>query len=770
MKNSIKHFLLPLVCGIAFISCEKQTTPEPVQIQRPELQSPIVRDDVYYARLRAYKKTDHKLAFGWFGSWTAINPSEQSRLRSAPDSMDIISIWSQWHSLSREQIEDKAFVQQVLGTKVVFCISAKDVPEEFKVDGQITDESLKDYARAWGKDSIDKYQYDGIDIDFETAADHVGPLSGNLELFKKFCEELSQYIGPKSGTGRLFLIDGNLESLDEGFSEFCNYGVAQAYAVAGQNGDRQLDWKFQFMEEKGWNINQMIFTENFESYWKTGGIAYDAGEDGIIEWSLLGMANYADKRDAAGFGAYHMEYEYGHSDMPYKYMRQAIQWANPAPVGDYTKNLLSIVEAGQADFDALYYPSGVSQVEGLKFEKEFSATLADAAASAVEIPLVVDNDRVAAYNDYYFTEYRTIDPSLVKFSGSFTFAKGTQATTTPVGVTIDDFSSLSDGEYMIALRADFSAAKAYSANTDKEYFFLKITKKTIRNKVSFENSGSPIEIKAVVNEESALIEALSQEISARLQYAAREDVTMKVKVDLSLVDAYNQTNGTNYAKVPAENVTLDGELTFTAGETRSAATEIVLAEGVKLPAGQSMIALRFVLGESQGDYETVAGTDAIYIILTPTVVSAGNSIWPEATSVEGTPIVDMADWKGWVGEEDCSSDMFNGRLGDMASDWAGNTATIKVDMNKSYTLAGFRLTPLGGYNDYACLHVCDVQTSMDGDHWENQSEGDVKLASPVEKWQYVQFIRPVKCRFIRVTCVSGADLAGCGEFNAIEAN
>lgn len=60
MKNSIKHFLLPLVCGIAFISCEKQTTPEPVQIQRPELQSPIVRDDVYYARLRAYKKTDHK--------------------------------------------------------------------------------------------------------------------------------------------------------------------------------------------------------------------------------------------------------------------------------------------------------------------------------------------------------------------------------------------------------------------------------------------------------------------------------------------------------------------------------------------------------------------------------------------------------------------------------------------------------------------------------------------------------------------------------------
>lgn len=770
MKNSIKHFLLPLVCGIALFSCEKQTTPEPVQIQRPELQSPIVRDDVYYARLRAYKKTDHKLAFGWFGSWTAINPSEQSRLRSAPDSMDIISIWSQWHSLSREQIEDKAFVQQVLGTKVVFCISAKDVPEEFKVDGQITDESLKDYARAWGKDSIDKYQYDGIDIDFETAADHVGPLSGNLELFKKFCEELSQYIGPKSGTGRLFLIDGNLESLDEGINEFCNYGVAQAYAVAGQNGDRQLDWKFQFMKEKGWNINQMIFTENFESYWKTGGIAYDAQEDGIFEWSLLGMVNYANKRDATGFGAYHMEYEYGHWDMPYKYMRQAIQWANPAPVGDYTKNLLSIVEAGQADFDALYYPSGVSQVEGLKFEKEFSATLADAAASAVEIPLVVDNDRVATYNDYYFTEYRTIDPSLVKFSGAFTFAKGTQATTAPVGVTIDDFSSLSDGEYMIALRADFSAAKAYSANTDKEYFFLKITKKTIRNKVSFENSGSPIEIKAVVNEEGGLIETLTQEIGARLQYAAREDVTMELQVDPSLVDVYNRANATNYAAVPAGDVTSDGKLIFAAGETRSAATEIVLAEGVKLPAGQSMIALRFVLGVSQGDYEATTGTDVVYIALTPMSVSAGNNIRPESTSVEGTPIGDMTGWKGWAGIEDCSSEMFNGQLGDYVSDWNGNEVILKVDMDKAYTLAGFRLTPLAGDSDYAIVLVRDVQTSINGEQWENQSDGDVKLASPVEKWQYVQFIRPVKCRFIRATCVSGVDLVGCGEFNAIEAN
>ena len=393
MKNSIKHFLLPLVCGIAFISCEKQTTPEPVQIQRPELQSPIVRDDVYYARLRAYKKTDHKLAFGWFGSWTAINPSEQSRLRSAPDSMDIISIWSQWHSLSREQIEDKAFVQQVLGTKVVFCISAKDVPEEFKVDGQITDESLKDYARAWGKDSIDKYQYDGIDIDFETAADHLGPLNTTPGLFKKFCEELSQYIGPKSGTGRLFLIDGNIDALDQGIAELCNYGVSQAYGCSSATmGYTSLTSRTASAERVGWKADQLIFTENFESMWKSGGILHTT-LSGKQMMSLQGMADFAVNGTSCGFGAYHMEYEYGHSDMPYKYMRQAIQYANPAPHGDYSKNLVTLNEAGEYAFEIPVFPSGMS--EGVQFS--LTASLTGVPTADADIPLVVDNTFATPY-------------------------------------------------------------------------------------------------------------------------------------------------------------------------------------------------------------------------------------------------------------------------------------------------------------------------------------------------------------------------------------
>ena len=106
----------------AVASCTKETTPERINIQHPDQQSPILRDNAYYQNLRAYKQTKHKLAFGWYGSWTAVGASYQSRLISAPDSMDIISIWSQWHTLTPQQMADKEFVQKTLGTKVTLSL------------------------------------------------------------------------------------------------------------------------------------------------------------------------------------------------------------------------------------------------------------------------------------------------------------------------------------------------------------------------------------------------------------------------------------------------------------------------------------------------------------------------------------------------------------------------------------------------------------------------------------------------------------------------
>ena len=106
MKNFLKYVAALAIVGAFFVACSDWTDPEREITQHPDQQSPILRDNAYYQALREYKKTKHKIAFGWYGSWTAVGASYQTRLQSAPDSMDIISIWSQWHSLTPEQIAD----------------------------------------------------------------------------------------------------------------------------------------------------------------------------------------------------------------------------------------------------------------------------------------------------------------------------------------------------------------------------------------------------------------------------------------------------------------------------------------------------------------------------------------------------------------------------------------------------------------------------------------------------------------------------------------
>lgn len=477
MKKSILNTLSLLFAITAFFACEKQNTPDPVHLQHPNEQSPIIRDNAYYARLRAYKQTPHKLAFGWYGSWTASASSEQSRLRSAPDSMDILSMWGTWHSLSKAHMADKEFVQKTLGTKIVICILAKDVPAIFKEggteDGEITDESLAAYAKAYGKDSMEKYQYDGIDIDFETASDHLGPLSGDSEKFRKFCVELSQYIGPKSGTGRLFLIDGNINSysFSNQIPELCDYGVRQSY---GASSAGTLSTDLSGTVGRGWKPEQVIFTENFEASWQSGGPNYVCS-DGVTRPSLVGMADFAKTQNVAGFGAYHMEYEYGHSDMPYKHMRRAIQLANPAPAGDYTKNLVSINETNDLTFDILTLTNG--ELIGDEVKATFTATLSSVVETDANLELQVDNSLVAAYNDYYYTEYKTIDPSLVNFSEALHFAAGTMASDNTVTFSIPELENLENGEYLIPINIKVDPKGAFSVNTNKKVRYLFVNKK-----------------------------------------------------------------------------------------------------------------------------------------------------------------------------------------------------------------------------------------------------------------------------------------------------
>ncbi len=394
----------------AVASCTKETTPERINIQHPDQQSPILRDNAYYQNLRAYKQTKHKLAFGWYGSWTAVGASYQSRLISAPDSMDIISIWSQWHTLTPQQMADKEFVQKTLGTKVTYTIFSDKLPEPFLEigNGEYTDEAIEAYAKAYCKDSMDKYQYDGIDIDYEPGYGASGPFVGHDNaLFTKLINAMSKYVGPKSGTGRLLIIDGVPYAVDRSVVDCFDYGIVQAYASSGYT---DLQNRFNNADAKGWKPEQYIFAENFESYWKTGGVNFTDREGNRMP-SLYGMATFNPTQGAgAGFGAYHMEYEYGNSAMPYQFMRNAIQMANPA--GGW-KTPIDVAFSSNQSSNFSFVVEDDGSVTGTMQDK-VSLSFSRPVVSGMQLTLGVDNSLVAVYNDENGTEYETVDPSLVK--------------------------------------------------------------------------------------------------------------------------------------------------------------------------------------------------------------------------------------------------------------------------------------------------------------------------------------------------------------------
>lgn len=334
--------------------------------------------DEYYAALRAYKQTDHQISFGWFGNWTGEGAFMKSSLAGIPDSVDIVSIWGNWSNLSEAKIRDLRFCQEVKGTRFTMCFiitsvgeqvtpqnvrdnweemgfsSEKEAVNDFwgwpkdESDEQAVEASIRKYASAIA-DTVNKYGYDGFDIDYEPNYGNSGNIVDDDDRMFIFVDELGKHFGPKSGTGKLLLIDGEPQSITgrPEIGHYFDYFVIQAYGKPNSTiKDSTLDDRLIsggiagpglvqtygeiLGEEKVTNMT--IMTENFEAV----DAAMNGGYDYIDRYgnkmkSLEGMARWQPRNGfrKGGVGTYHMEAEYG-TNPEYKNLRKAIQIMNPS--------------------------------------------------------------------------------------------------------------------------------------------------------------------------------------------------------------------------------------------------------------------------------------------------------------------------------------------------------------------------------------------------------------------------------------------------------
>lgn len=339
MKDSRIILLIVLTllisCSLVLLGCTAENRSEPQNIDLPPQNS-----EAYYANLRAYKKSPHQIAFGWYGSSGIkdLEASMQNRWMGLPDSLDIVSLWGGFPKTDSPSYKEMRFVQEVKGTKIVAVTFTNDDFFEANIkgfkatyfDGQ-SKEKLKE-----GFDKIAKIMYDNVvannldGIDFDHEPNYCGcntwQITKNSADFGLFIETVGKYFGRIAGTGKMLLIDGEIDQVPTNIGKHINYAITQSYS---SSSSAILQSRFDAISS--WATpDRYIITENFESLWKTGGVDFNDPVNGIIP-SLYGMAYWNPTQGSkGGAGSYQIQYDY--ANYPgYKYTRKMIQIMNPAP-------------------------------------------------------------------------------------------------------------------------------------------------------------------------------------------------------------------------------------------------------------------------------------------------------------------------------------------------------------------------------------------------------------------------------------------------------
>ncbi len=325
--------LIPVFIIIVLVTaCTKQNEPKALDV---DIQ--LKRSNDYFANLRAYKASPHQIYFGWFGGTGGPgNPSFAGIYDAIPDSVDIVSLWGGYPPLGSHNHQLLQKNRSLKGIKFVWCMFGSGVESLMKKNDNtlfLNDKMLaiEKVAKAMA-DTIALYQLDGFDLDYEPSeasernaifgTSFDSPDGSNQYVFKLF-QELGKYMGPKSGTENLLIIDGYSE---KGVEPYYNYFMQQAYnSSSGANlSSRLLTYGLgECPPEK------FVPCENFEDHWRSGGVNFSDPVRGTIP-SLFGFAYWQPSGGRkGGIGSYHTEYEYALTP-DYYYTRRAIQIMNPA--------------------------------------------------------------------------------------------------------------------------------------------------------------------------------------------------------------------------------------------------------------------------------------------------------------------------------------------------------------------------------------------------------------------------------------------------------
>lgn len=348
MDKNMRNLLficMAVVISVSIFSCDEWNSPEAIDVERKAVDELYSKRDSakwaeedkrreenekayqeYLKNLLEYKKTDHPIMFGWFNAWQPDGVDNYFKLSLLPDSVDVVSIWGNWHSLTEQKMNELRAVQ-AKGTKVIIGWIIEDIGDQIKWGRDNWPEDDNEAIVAYAKaivDTINKYGYDGFDYDYEPSykspykdGNHCGNLTSCSQNSGKekeilFMKTMRELLGPD----KLFHLNGSIHWLDPSAVQYFDRFVVQSYSGNASTFD---DWIRDIQNRLGIDTKKIIFCD---SYQDKGSLGRAYLHETYAKYVV------SKNNEIGGIGVFHINQDAFEDDL-YRNVRRAISIMNP---------------------------------------------------------------------------------------------------------------------------------------------------------------------------------------------------------------------------------------------------------------------------------------------------------------------------------------------------------------------------------------------------------------------------------------------------------